>query len=478
MKRISIFIVLLTFVVSCGPSLETTTVSSDPAELLSIDTSRVETETDAAADDFVHLKLGEISKIHSLDPLFAESNSEHRVHNLVYEQLVGTNQLGNPSPELAHRWDVNNDSTQFTLQLRTDIYFHDSPVFGSGTGRRFTAQDVRFAFERMAMNEVPDWAAQLFSDIRGFNAFHKEQTLIKDPAKRVIGSIEGLKVRNDSTVIFILNESSDDFLERLAHPYASIYPRESIPAKVGPIQQAAGTGRFKFIQKNDNTHLFTTNKNYRGVTPRLNRLDIVSGLDERELYQRFARKDLDVLIEVSFPTIQTITDSSGTLLPQFIPIYKLQNSEVEAVHAVYYNESARQEAQVNNLLDSLSATELIGQPRWGDVEFLPLESNSAAGNQENRSLVSSRIQHHNEWVLFNNLANAAAGYGFTFTVTPSLAPATYTTFTTLPFVNTTPVIRWRAPVFVLSHASVEGLNIQHFPWELNLTSLQLVEAGQ
>lgn len=478
MKRIPIFIVLLTFVVSCGPSLETTTVSSDPNELVRNDTSAIETESEADTDDFVHLKLGEITKIHSLDPLFAESNSELRVHNLVYEQLVGINQFGNPSPELARSWNVNDDSTQFTLQLRTDVYFHDSPVFGSGTGRRFTAQDVRFVFERMAKNEVPNFAAYKFSNIRGFNAYHQEQTMIKDPAKQVIKNIEGLKIRNDSTVTFMLTESSDDFLEHLAHPHASIYPRESVPEKVGPIQQATGTGRFMFIQKDENTHLFTTNKNYRGVTPNLNRLDIISGLEERELYQRFAQKDLDALIEVSYPTIEAITDTGGTLLPQFTPIYNLQDSDVEAVHTVHYNESSGQATQVNSLLDSLSTRDLIGQPRWGEVDFLPLELSTATQDQENKTLISSRVQHHNEWVLFNNLANEAAGYGFTFSVTPSLAPASNTTFTTLPYANTTPVIHWKAPVYILSHVSVERLKIQNYPWELNLTSIQITEDSQ
>jgi len=470
------FFVIALFVVSCGPSLETTTVRTDTSELFNTDTTTVETANET--DEFIQLKLGEVAPIHSLDPLFAETNSELRVNNLIYEQLIGMNQWGDPAPELAQSWDVNNDSTEFTLHLRTDIYYHDSPVFDSGTGRRFSARDVRYAFERMADNDVPDFAAQKYGDIRGFEAYHKEQTLIKNPAQRVIPSIEGLKTPNDSTVTFILERSSGDFLQRLMHPYASMYPAESVPNEIGPIQRAAGTGRFAFIQKNDNAHLFTVNENYRGVTPKLSRLDIISGLDERDLYQNFARNDLDALIEVSFPTLQTITDSTNSLIPQFQPIYKLQKSKVTATHIIYYNEESKQSHQVNALFVSVDTSTLLGNSAWGSIRFYPIEETSLETKQNNQQLVATHLQHHNERILFNNLASASSRYGYPFAITATSAPTPSTTFTTLPYPDTIPILRWEAPIYVLSHNSVNDIQISHKPWELDLVSVTISEDEQ
>lgn len=465
-----LFFAISFLIVSCGSSLETTTVNSDPAELLDNDTTTATSEDEI--DDFIHLKLGEIAPVYSLDPLFAESNSELRTNNLVYEQLIGLNQLGNPAPELANSWEVNADSTQFTLHLRTDIYYYDSSVFSSGSGRRITAKDVRFIFERMADNKVPDFAANMFDDIRGFNAYHNEQTLIKDPEKRVLENIEGLRIQNDSTLVFYLKNSSSDFLMRLAHPYASVYPEESVP-ETGPIVRAAGTGRFKFIQKNDNTLLFAINENYRGVTPDLNRLDIVSGLDERDLYQEFARKNLDALVEVSIPTLRTITDPPGSLIDQFNPIYRLENTGITTTYTVFYNRVSDQSNSVNTLLDSLDAGRLIGNEAWGNVQFYPLENTSV--NTEDRQLAATHLQNHNERMLFNNLASASASLGFSFSVSPSFAPSSTTTFTTLPYADTTPVIRWEAPVFILSHRNIQGIRLQNYAWEMNLTSVEVSE---
>ncbi|MDR9416687.1 MAG: ABC transporter substrate-binding protein [Gracilimonas sp.] len=456
---------------SCGPSLETTTVQTETSELLGNPDSVAVASDDE--EEFVQVSLGEIAPIHSLDPLFATSDSELRINNLVYEQLIGIDQFGNPVPELAKRWEVNEDSTQFIFHLRTDIYFHDSQVFGAGNGRRFIAEDVKFIFERMASDDVPAFTANRFSDIRGFNAYHREQTLIKDPSKRVIESIEGLRVRNDSTVVFFMSKPASDLLKRLAHPQASVYAKESIPEKPGAIQQAAGTGRFQLVKKDGNTIILTVNSDYRGVIPSLNRLDIVSGLEERDLYQDFARRDLDGLIEVSYPTLKTITDSTAQLIDQFTPMYQLLNSGVHTMHTVYFNRESGQAKQVNRLLRSLNTIHLLRSTNWGEVTLDTLEITGAYEQKSIEQFVATQNEHFNARMLFNNLASESAAKGFSFTMNASYAPTRFTTFTSLNYEGTIPVIQWQAPIFILLHRNISGVNIENSPWELDLTSIKV-----
>lgn len=471
MNKYIFLLIPVFFFLSCGPELDTVTVKSDTDELFKApDTTAA--PSGETGDDFVHIKLGEIATIESLDPLFASSNSEWRINHLLYEGLTGLNSAGNITSELAKSWEVNNDSTQFIFHLRTNVYFHDSPVFESGNGRRFTAQDVQFVFERMARFDVPDFMANTFKDIRGFSAYHNEQTYVKDPAKRVLKNIEGIKVRNDSTVVFFTNKPASDFLTRLAHPGASIYARESVPKGLGPIQKAVGTGPFNFIQKQGNVHLLTVNKNYRGFTPPLNRLDFVSGLSEKDLYQEFARQNLDALLEVGTSTLQTIADSSGNLLTQFYRNYELSRSNVKTKYQLYFNINSGQGRQVNELLDAVNPKELIGPEAFGSVSVFPVDTASAPA-RSSRQLVTSQTGHPNTVFLLDKLANIAAANDFSFLMSPSYALSDEITFTNFPYPDTKKFLSWEAPIYILSSNRVSGIKIGTAPWDLRLTSLNI-----
>lgn len=470
MNKYILLLISLSFLLSCGRELDTVTVRSDTDELFKApDTTS--TSPDSISDEFVHIKLGEIATIESLDPLFATSNSEFRINHLIYEGLTGLNDAGNASPELARRWEVNSDSTQFTFHLRTNVFFHDSPVFESGTGRRFTAQDVRYVFERMAHSNVPNFTAKTFKDIRGFTAYHHEQTYVKDPAKRVLKTIEGIKVRNDSTVVIFTNKPASDLLTRLAHPRASIYPRESVPGGAGPIQQASGTGRYSYIQKDGNIRMLTVNDDYRGFTPTINRLDIVSGLSQKDLYQEFARQNLDALLEVGTSTLLTIADSTGNLLRQFYQDYDLERSSVQTNFTLYFNRNSGQAGPANELLSEIDPKGLVGPNAYGTISLFPVDT-ALNESATNRQLVATQSNHPEVRYLLDKLATVAAGHNFSFSMSASYAPSDETTFTDLPYPDTQKYLNWEAPIYILSRSNFSGLKIETTPWNLDLISVR------
>ncbi|WP_421773099.1 ABC transporter substrate-binding protein [Gracilimonas sp.] len=470
MKKLVLLLISVFVFISCGKELETVTVKSDTSELLNAPADSVYTGIDPTQDDFVQIRFGEIATVESLDPLFATSNSEWRVLNLIYEGLTSLNSSGNPAPALAKRWEVNSDSTQFTFHLRTDVYFHDSPAFENGSGRRFVASDVRYAFQRMADITVPDFTANYFEDIRGFTAYHSEQTLVKNSEKRAFSTIEGLKVRNDSTVVFFLEKPSSDFLERLAHPMASIYAKESVPSN-GPIQTAAGTGRFAFIKKEGNAHLLTQNKAYRGFTPKINRLDIVSSSEEKDLYQELARNNLDALIEVGSSTLMSVTDSTGTLLDSFTNTFQLNQSGTYSDYSFYYNRNSGQSSSLNELITNTDLETLLPLSALGSINAKQVGGDTAQPDSSRRLVITQTV-HPFEVFLLDKLATKAAGMDFSFSMNASFALYDDIALTTRPYPETQPFLSWKSPVYILSSTDISGIDITHEPWNLSLISVK------
>jgi len=471
MNKFVLFLLPLLVFTSCGKDLETVTVKSDAKDLLQAPSDSVFNVPDSDSDDFVQVRLGEIAAVESLDPLYASSNSEFRTINLLYEGLTSLNSFGSPAPGLAKSWDVNSDSTRFIFNLRTNIYFHDSSVFEGGNGRRFKASDVSYIFKRMTDNNVPDFTADHFKNIRGFSAYHNEQTFIKDPAKRVLNSIDGIVVRNDSTVIFQMNNPAPDFLKRLAHPMASVYAKESVPV-TGHIQKAAGTGRFAFIKKEDNAYLLTTNKDYRGFTPAISRLDIVSGLTEKDLYQQFAQGNIDALVELGASTLLTVADSTGRLNQSFYNQYNLSKAEANSSYDFYYNSNSDQGNQLSEFLTALDSENLLQNIALGSVRIdsVNLTSNQNTGS---RQFIVTQTEHPFELFLLNNMAPQATGVNFSVTMNASYAISDNVTFTTKPYPGTQKFLSWESPIYILSNNRISGLKIENEPWNLSFTSLKI-----
>lgn len=480
MKKLILLLLPVFIISSCGKGPETVTVRSGDSDLFAANDTTIQqtepvTEED---DDFVQVKIGEIAPVESLDPLFATSNSELRVINLIYDKLVGIGNNGNLFPLMANRWAVNDDSTQFTFHLKTSLKFHDSPAFESGTGRQFTAKDVKYVFERMAGNDVPEFAAQHFSHIRGFKALQNELKYVKDPSKRVISGVDGIRVQNDSTVTFILNRASPDFLRKLAHPIASIYARESVPAS-GPIQQAAGTGRFQFIQKENNTHLLTINEDHSSNLPDINRLDIISGINERDLYQEFAAERIDLLMELGPATLLTVADSTGSLLSSFYNNYELHTAPVSSEYPIYYNPASGQAANVNQVLNALNENSILISEALGTLSFTETDSTSAVQDAEtNAGMNITHTTHPFYRFMLNNVAPQVNNSGFSFSMNASYAFSDQVTFTTKPYQGTERVLTWNAPIYLLSHNHVQGITVNQYPWNMDLSSFSMQGANQ
>lgn len=169
----------------------------------------------------------ESSGIATLDPAFAKNQSIIWAVHQLYNTLVETDSNLNIIPSLAKSWDVSADRTRYTFHLRTDVFFHDNPLFAGGKGRKMVADDIVYSLERIMDPAVASSGAWIFNN--------------RVPLKHAFNAL------NDSTFQLILSKPFAPILGLLSMQYCSIVPREVVERYGKDFRRnPCGTGPFKF----------------------------------------------------------------------------------------------------------------------------------------------------------------------------------------------------------------------------------------
>lgn len=130
---------------------------------------------------------------------------------VTYRQTVG--EAGNePVPDLATDLpEISDDGLTYTFTLKDGI------MFGPPVSREITAQDVKFAFDRLANPEIGSFGYPLYYEvIEGF----------KDVQDGKAKTVSGVEAPDDKTVVFTLTKPTGDFLFRLAMAATGPIPEE------------------------------------------------------------------------------------------------------------------------------------------------------------------------------------------------------------------------------------------------------------
>lgn len=168
--------------------------------------------------------IGLNSDFVQLDPHRSAVAIEGNAYSLMCETLVaGDNEL-NIQPMLAESWDVSEDGLQWVFHIRRGVLFHN--------GREFTAQDVKWNFDRVMKPETA-------SKIR--------------PRLEVV---ELCDVLDRYKVRFTLKSPSASFLNALWNPYSLTFYMiaEECVDDDGKISKPIGTGPFQFKEWKSNDH--------------------------------------------------------------------------------------------------------------------------------------------------------------------------------------------------------------------------------
>ncbi|HEX6730652.1 MAG TPA: peptide ABC transporter substrate-binding protein [Pyrinomonadaceae bacterium] len=110
----------------------------------------------------------------SLDPPVSTGQPEARIYMALYEGLVEYHpKTMQPIPAMAERWDVNNDSSEFTFHLRRNGRWSN--------GDPIDANDFVYSFRRAISPELASRNAYLTYYIKYSHAYNSKGVFVRDP---------------------------------------------------------------------------------------------------------------------------------------------------------------------------------------------------------------------------------------------------------------------------------------------------------
>jgi peptide/nickel transport system substrate-binding protein len=184
---------------------------------------------EAAPDTGRPLVVGQIAEPLSLDPHAVTAVNDFRILVNIYEGLVQF-QDGSLAvePALAESWDISDDGTVYTFNLRRGVTFHD--------GTPFNAEAVKFNFDRMLDENHP---------------YHNTGPF---PLAFFFSSIQETRAIDSHTVQFILDEPFAPLLSNMAYPTGLLVSPAAV-AQHGENygRNPVGTGPFSFNSWRGNT---------------------------------------------------------------------------------------------------------------------------------------------------------------------------------------------------------------------------------
>ncbi len=463
---------------------ETVVVNRNPTTVA--DTSKDQQTNDDAT--FRKLAIGEYQPIRSLDPLFADNASAMRAVQLLYEGLVRLDADGSVVSGLAESWEVENDSLTYTFKLRSDVYYQDSDIFSTGTGRRMNAADIKYVFERMAKAEVPPNAAQLFMNIQGFDSYYQEQRLVYHPKERNLSGISGIKTPNEQTVVFQLENPDPHFLQKLATPLAVIYPREAVGQTVDAFTPV-GAGPFTFSRRtSDSTLIVSKFQNYYDASDiDINRIDIRPSTSESELFKAMSSGELHLLPQLGPQLMQSNLDNDGNLAEAYRERYDLQNPGGEITYNLRHNSSANLSAEsarnIAQLLTADSASYFEKFP--GNLVTGPATDTTDTTFQStdiDTQIYSVYSDDPFVRTFMGSLSEMLANYDISLQMSQIRAPTKNTAlfvtshFPLIPndrWSSYEPLVEFTVQQLALQRSEIKALNFNQYPWWFDIRGVTL-----
>jgi peptide/nickel transport system substrate-binding protein len=266
-------------------------------------------------------RYNETEYFKSLYPLGITETVGHRIANQVYEGLVRFNQKDlTIEPCLAKSWDVDSSATVFTFHLQQHVVFHDDVCFANGKGREMTAKDFVYSFSLLFTPDPKNNGFTFYRDIiKGASELYtaREKRNYDDDKFNALG----VKALNDSTLQITLTKPYADFLNRLALPFASVFPKEAVEKYKGEmLSHAVGTGPFVIkALKADEAVVMARNENYWGKDEFGNQLPYLDGIkvsfikeDKTEMME-LQKGNLDMKYRLPFSMIDEIVDDKKQL---------------------------------------------------------------------------------------------------------------------------------------------------------------------
>jgi peptide/nickel transport system substrate-binding protein len=229
-----------------------------------------------------HLRFALRTSQVALDPAAVSSISRVEVLSNIFEGLVQFGERAEVRPSIAERWESSPDGRVYTFYIRESAKFHN--------GRRVRADDVKYSFERQ-MRQNEDAAAWVFRPLVGADQFMSGEA----------DSVAGIQVIGEQMVRLELIDPVAFFLSTLCMDYCYIVPREEVERPtVDFAVRPTGTAPFRLIEPvtGKDIQLERFVNYWNPELPYVDRLTVSFGMSAEEIFDAFARGDLDCVSDL------------------------------------------------------------------------------------------------------------------------------------------------------------------------------------
>lgn len=250
-------------------------------------------------------RYNQISGMETLDPAFAKSLAIMWGTHFIYNTLLEVDSSLHTVPSLASRWEVSPDGLDYTFHLRSDVFFHDNDAFPGGRGRRMTAADAVYSFDRLVDPATASAGAWIFNDR--------------------VRSTRPFEAPDDTTLLIHLKEPFRPLPQILTMQYCSVVPREVVQRWGKDFRNhPCGTGPFQFrywdegnmLVLHRNPHYWEKDETGRQL-PYLDAVQ-VSFNDTRAMeFLLFNQKKIDFINGIDGSMKDMVLTRNGTLRPEF-----------------------------------------------------------------------------------------------------------------------------------------------------------------
>ncbi|MEL7623412.1 MAG: ABC transporter substrate-binding protein [Clostridiales bacterium] len=259
-------------------------------------------------------------------------------------------------PSLAEKWEISEDALEYTFYLRKDVKFHN--------GNDFTAEDVKYTFERMLWPETGAKNQDFVDPIVGSDEVMAGATK----------ELSGVTILDDYTIKVKLKMPFGPFIASMAAPAMGILDKEATEAAGADFGLAAdktiGTGPYYFDKWVLNDELLV--KRFDGYWDKQPELEGISWKiisDAETMRMMFEAGELDVFdTEFALSQLEYFTNSpkyaNNIVAGDRVGIYYLTfNQQIKPFDDVRVRKALQMAMDRQGLVDALNGGR--GTPRYG-----------------------------------------------------------------------------------------------------------------
>lgn len=226
-----------------------------------------------------NLKILLSDPVETLDPIKILYDSDWKVASNIFEGLVSFDENDQVINELVSSIEISKDKLEYLFQLKDEVFFHDSPCFSDGKGRKLNSSDVKYTFERLAGKENNFFNWQIIRNkIVGIDQYYQG----------LADSISGIQIIDSKRIRIKLVKPFSSFLKILATPNFFIVPREAINYYKKQFEiKPVGTGPFRISEyKKSHKIILVKNENYYKIDANNIKLPYLESIEYRTIEKK------------------------------------------------------------------------------------------------------------------------------------------------------------------------------------------------